>query len=457
MRRDRLISIQRLEGTHDLLCVTDDGVSVIEGSTPIPPGLIVCHDMRTVAPWLDRAPSRVAHDTKLLYGGERDLARITGDHGDTGTMQWLKGIEARAHAHVKVSRATGYDTSTAVPSDVVRELATARASISMELVRRALGDDPDAFERYGRQTYPLARALMEVEIAGIHVDAVYVDEQLRVPHPEPTLRFFRHTRDLIDDDDLVQTRLCPVGGVTGRIRTESGFSCMAIPHGPARRAITSRFTRGEIVSVDFNAIDYRSIVHLTRDLGLIETYGTTRDFHTKTAQIIMGDDSPRSRAIAKSLTYIRAYGGSEDTLVKNIGISRDEVRSLIPKIDLLMAPIFLLREKISKMCRVDGGIEIVPGWKVPVAEDAHAGRVLGLLAQSFSSHVFGLAVVDVVERLRGEAARLIYTVHDELVIDAPPRSDALLWDIKKICERVIPDVLFATRVKIGESYAVTDE
>jgi DNA polymerase I-like protein with 3'-5' exonuclease and polymerase domains len=80
----------------------------------------------------------------------------------------------------------------------------------------------------------------------------------------------------------------------------------------------------------------------------------------------------------------------------------------------------------------------------------HPGQLLGLYAQSYSSKVFSEALVRVVALLRGTLSRVIFTVHDELVVDMHPDDEAA-----GLAERIVQEMQgtqFVVKAKKGRTY-----
>lgn len=418
------------------------------------PAAVFCHDLRRLRD-VGFSPSsdRPVVDVKLLAGGKGSLLDNVRDRLRSSPLySELLEVEQTMAAHVTAAKIAHVDLTkvsvhSLVPARFLRRYAEVRGRCIV-----ALGTMFPPDERYVKETYPLALVLYDVERNGIRVDVDFAREEVE-SGTEPEQKFFRSVLAQ-ERNGYVYTLFNAVPGRTGRIKVESGFNSMGIPRGRCRKTIVSRYPRGRIVAFDFNAIDYRCIVQAVRDPGLTEFYRDSDDFHAQTSRYVFGvtDPSFEQRDLVKKITYMHAYGGSLQTLVGKSGAPRDVVEEVVRKLDVLFQPISLFRTELHERSLAEGHVTTFGnGRKIPLeGNDNHPGLVLGLYAQSFSSYVFERALRSVHKLVEGTENKILFTVHDELVVDC--RDGSLVTQMVGTMEKFDMGMTFRVNVKVGPSY-----
>jgi DNA polymerase I-like protein with 3'-5' exonuclease and polymerase domains len=397
---------------------------------------------------------KTIYDVKILFGGERKLFDLARDHLDPDLARNVLEREQNYVAHIKACKTAGIDVTRhsilrLMPPRAVQSLLKVRAIATMALFERALRGESCDLGEYERDTWPFALALRQVEVAGIRVDQDYAKEKLREDLPKHEHKYISQ----MAQSDYVHTLFNPAGGKTGRIKVESGFNCMGIPHGLVRKGIISRHVGGEIVAFDYNAIDYRSIVASIEDKEFRKLYDGVDDFHSKTCQMILaGPPEKLRRDIIKYFSYVYIYGGSDETLSSKTKLSMAKVQAVKQVMDRKLRPIADFRRQLSAQARVDGFVVLPSGRRIPVAGDDHDGKIIGLYAQGFSSWVFEQALVRVVAYLREKQSRVIFTVHDELDIDMHPSEGKEMLVVKTLMEAPVEGFTFRANLKRGKTY-----
>lgn len=316
-----------------------------------------------------------------------------------------------------------------------------------------LGDRAELLTELGRwtpghvlttcaQRIDVLRALHRIERSGVH-------------HANGSTRMFE---------------LDPYVGKTGRFRS-IGFDCMGIPHGEPRKRIVSRHVGGKICSFDFNAIDYRCIVASVDDPKFRELYRDTSDFHLRTCQLLRGyPDDPwtrtgtlpdeQQRRIVKQSTYTSVYGGQPSTLAKQIGVDEERARRFMVRLAEVLAPVHRLRESLYAQVQLTGKVCLPNGRVIEIDLDAHAGKVIGLYAQSYSSWVFERALVWIDQNIDRIAPRSmpIFPVHDELVFDMHPDELGTVDELARGMTSpawAVPGMDLVVKAKMGDNYDET--
>ena len=209
------------------------------------------------------------------------------------------------------------------------------------------------------------------------------------------------------------------------IRTELGREI--------RRAFVAE-TGFVLVSADYSQIELRVLAHLSGDDTLIAAFERGDDIHDQTALKVFGADSPLSahelRRRAKIINYALLYGKTAFTLAKDIGVPQAAAQQFI---DAYFAGFPRVREFIDQTledARRTGVVKTMFGRRRLVPEvtsrngqiRSAAERVaVNMPIQGTAADILKRAMIDVDAALcRAHArARMILTVHDELLFEAP--------------------------------------
>jgi len=188
-----------------------------------------------------------------------------------------------------------------------------------------------------------------------------------------------------------------------------------------------------LISADYSQIEFRVLAHLSEDPVLVDAFREGADFHERTAMKIFGADSGRDphelRSIAKMVNYALLYGKSAFTLSKDIGVTQQAAQEFI---DAYFAGFPLVRAYIDRTleeARVTGVVKTMYGRRRLVPElTSRNGQVrmaaervaVNLPIQGSAADIMKRAMIDVHAALAPHPdARMILTVHDELLFEVP--------------------------------------
>ncbi len=188
-----------------------------------------------------------------------------------------------------------------------------------------------------------------------------------------------------------------------------------------------------LISADYSQIEFRVLAHLSDDPVLVEAFREGADFHERTALKIFGADSGRDphqlRSIAKMVNYALLYGKSAFTLSKDIGVTQQAAQEFI---DAYFAGFPRVRAFIDRTldeARATGVVKTMYGRRRLVPElNSRNGQIrmaaervaVNLPIQGSAADIMKRAMIDVHAALaRHPEARMILTVHDELLFEVP--------------------------------------
>jgi DNA polymerase-1 len=219
------------------------------------------------------------------------------------------------------------------------------------------------------------------------------------------------------------------------IRTEIGREI--------RRAFVAE-TGSVLISADYSQIELRVLAHLSGDETLIAAFARGDDIHDQTALKVFGADSALSphelRRRAKIINYALLYGKTAFTLARDIGVSQAAAQAFI---DAYFTGFPRVREFIDRTledARRTGVVKTMFGRRRPAAEvtsrngqiRAAAERMaVNMPIQGTAADILKRAMIDVDRALaeRHARARMILTVHDELLFEAPAGEAAEVADL----------------------------
>jgi DNA polymerase-1 len=229
--------------------------------------------------------------------------------------------------------------------------------------------------------------------------------------------------------------------------------------------------RGNVlVSADYSQIEFRVLAHMSEDPVLVAAFSEGADFHERTALKIFGADSGRDphqlRSIAKMVNYALLYGKSAFTLSKDIGVTTEEAQKFI---DSYFAGFPNVRAYIDRTLedgRATGVVKTMFGRRRLVPEltsrnfqvRSSAERMaVNMPIQGSAADILKKAMIDVhagLPRVAGGRARMILTVHDELLFETPAEAaDETAAAVRELMEGAVKlNVPLTVDVGVGENW-----
>ena len=188
-----------------------------------------------------------------------------------------------------------------------------------------------------------------------------------------------------------------------------------------------------ILSADYSQIELRVLAHLSQDETFLEAFAQGRDFHATIAAKVYGVPldavTPAMRSQVKQFSYGIAYGMSTYGVSQRLGVEMDEAASFIeayyaqfPKVKEYLAA------QVEK-AKVDGFTTTMFGRRRYLPELRSSNFRLRALGermalntpiQGSAADIIKKAMIDVDKALgREPIAKMLLTVHDELVFEVP--------------------------------------
>jgi DNA polymerase-1 len=225
-----------------------------------------------------------------------------------------------------------------------------------------------------------------------------------------------------------------------------------------------------LISADYSQIELRVLAHLSGDQALIDAFSRGEDIHDRTALKVFGPNSGLGehelRRRAKIINYALLYGKQAFTLAKDIGVSRLEAQAFI---DAYFAGFPAVRHFIDRLledARSSGVVKTMFGRRRLVPElTSRNGQIRGaaervavnLPIQGSAADILKRAMINVHAGLAdfpGGQVRMILTVHDELLFEAPAdQAETAAAKIRELMEGAVAlRVPLTVDVGIGENW-----
>ena len=188
-----------------------------------------------------------------------------------------------------------------------------------------------------------------------------------------------------------------------------------------------------LISADYSQIELRVLAHLAGDDALIEAFRRGEDIHDQTALKVFGAasglDRHELRRRAKIINYALLYGKTAFTLSRDIGVTQAAAQAFIDAYFAGFPRVKAFIERTLEEARTTGVVKTMYGRRRLVPEltsrngqiRSAAERVtVNLPIQGTAADIMKRAMIDVHAALAGgRDARMILTVHDELLFEVP--------------------------------------
>ena len=323
----------------------------------------------------------------------------------------------------------------------------------------ALGED----ELYNEIEFPLAQVLADMTRTGVLVDRAGIEQfgvQLKA-QIDDTLAYIRsqvedpafnpNSPKQLGDMLFIKMKL-PHGRKTSRGWSTDNATLQKLrPDYPliddilryrSYQKLYSTYAEGllKVIGPDgrihstFNQTELRILAHITGDEHMQAAFRSGEDIHRSTAAKIYGipldQVTPQLRTAAKAINFGIMYGKGAFSLSEDLGVSVREAGVFLknylanfPKVDTYMKQTIADAKEKGYVSTLFGRRRTLPEvTSSNIAVRASGERMArNTPIQGTAADVIKLAMVRVWRRIRAEKlqSRLILTVHDELIVEAP--------------------------------------
>ncbi len=223
-----------------------------------------------------------------------------------------------------------------------------------------------------------------------------------------------------------------------------------------------------LVSADYSQIELRVLAHLAGDEALIEAFRRGDDIHDQTAAKVFGAsiglDPHELRRRAKIVNYALLYGKTAFTLARDIGVTPAAAQVFIDAYFDGFPRVRAFIDRTLEEARATGVVKTLYGRRRLVPEltsrngQIRAGaerETVNLPIQGTAADILKRAMIDVHDALGAHpGTRMILTVHDELVFEAPEAdAEAVAALVRRRMEAAARlDVPLTVDVGIGKNW-----
>ena len=319
---------------------------------------------------------------------------------------------------------------------------------------------------------------------GYSTDATVLEE-LRGVHPVVGLvldwRIYTKLRstyvealpNLIGPDGRLHTLFHQAVAATGRL-SSSDPNLQNIPiRTPLGRRIRHAFVAGSpettLVAADYSQIELRILAHVSGDEHLAEAFAREADIHRETAARVLHkapeDVTGDERSMAKMVNFGLAYGMSDFGLSSRAGISQQDAREFIASYFAAYSGISRYMHHIRETAAEQGYVATLLGRKRRIPELTSSNRALqqagermaiNMPIQGTAADIVKIAMIRADRALRdgGFRARLLLSVHDELLVETPRAEvERVVELLRETMEGALPlSVPLTVEVKTGDSW-----
>ncbi len=274
----------------------------------------------------------------------------------------------------------------------------------------------------------------------------------------------------------VHTTFNQAVAATGRL-SSSDPNLQNIPiRTPLGREIRAAFAAAPghvLISADYSQIELRVLAHLSKDAALSDAFTEGLDIHDRTAERVFGAnsglDAHELRRRAKIINYALLYGKTAFTLAKDIGVTQQAAQEFIDAYFAGFPGVRAYIDHTLEVARQTGVVKTITGRRRLVPEITSKNGMIRMAAereavnmpiQGTAADVLKRAMIHVHAALKSHnaarpvPARMILTVHDELLFESPESdADAVSSLVREHMERSFPlDVPLTVDVGVGRNW-----
>ncbi|RLI66687.1 MAG: hypothetical protein DRO67_00755 [Candidatus Asgardarchaeum californiense] len=321
-----------------------------------------------------------------------------------------------------------------------------------------------------------AQVIKGLQKVGVYVDSTDVKElnkHKKNPVVKLLLEYRKYEKFITTYGEPMIDRIHPK---TGRLHTKfkqmvdtgrmssSNPNLQNIPKEQKYRSCFIARPGYNIITCDMSAAELRIIANLSRDPLWVKIFNEGGDLHTVSAAGIYGisedevmadkkldDEDPNKknyRSNSKPISFGLAYGLSEHGLSLRLGISKDEAKKMILNYFKKYPLVHKFLEESGSNAVLNRFSTSISGrrryYTLPDTTDPDFKKIRGAIErqgknmpiQASNADTIKQAMIHVTERIKPYDARLLLTVHDEVIVEA--REDQV-EEVKPIVEQSVKD------------------
>jgi DNA polymerase-1 len=260
---------------------------------------------------------------------------------------------------------------------------------------------------------------------------------------------------IVGDDGRVHTTFNQAVAATGRL-SSSDPNLQNIPiRTETGREVRKAFVADEgyvLLSADYSQVELRILAHMSGDESLIETFRRGADIHRATASKMFGIPEDElthdQRRAAKTINFGVLYGMSAFRLSNELNIPTNQAKDFIeayfsryPKIQEFLDRTLDEARATGKVTTLFGRVRYIPeihNRSFTVRGNAER-MATNAPIQGTAADILKMAMIALDRKLEGTEARMLLTVHDEIVFEVPePAAADVAGIVKETMETIYP-------------------
>jgi DNA polymerase-1 len=191
-----------------------------------------------------------------------------------------------------------------------------------------------------------------------------------------------------------------------------------------------------LLTADYSQVELRLLAHFCGDEKLRRAFAEDQDIHAVVAAQVFGvgenDVSADMRRLAKTVNFGIIYGMSDYGLAQRLGMPRDEAARFIKAYVERYPKVLAYQQRLLSNCRKTGHVGTILGRRRAISgirgnttyqqRNQPEREAINMEIQGSAADLMKKAMLNLYRRLRqsGHKARMLLTVHDELVFEVPP-------------------------------------
>ena len=217
---------------------------------------------------------------------------------------------------------------------------------------------------------------------------------------------------------------------------------------------------------DYSQIEMRLAAVLSGDKQLLDVYKNNLDIHAKTAQMLFGKVDKKTRSDGKTINFAVSYGQGPAALASTLKISKSKAQEYLNNYWKLYSGLASYNRYLINSARLTGYTKTVGGRQRALyqinSSDGFRRSMDERIAtnhpvQGTAAEVLKIAQTKLYERFGNTEAKLVLSVHDELVLDAPADiiEDVSREQVKimsELGERIKFEIPLSVNCKIGNNW-----
>ncbi|HET9225243.1 MAG TPA: DNA polymerase I, partial [Thermoanaerobaculia bacterium] len=271
---------------------------------------------------------------------------------------------------------------------------------------------------------------------------------------------------LVGSDNRIHTRFNQAVAATGRLSSANPN----LQNIPIRTELGQRIRRAFVAApgrtllvADYSQVELRILAHIANEKELIRAFAAGEDIHRATAAVVFNVApelvTAEQRRAAKTINFGILYGMSAFGLGQALGISPREAEPFIKAYLDRYAGVRTYVEETQRSAEREGKVETLYGrvrWLPDIQSKNRALRenarrmAINARIQGTAADILKLAMIAIDRRLRKDhpEARLLLTVHDELVLEVPegqaePLAALVKQEMEGVAQLQVPLVVDA--------------